>query len=670
MTDGTAPGTARTSWSTRWAPLVGALAICSFAIHLATSDAVAVWLSNARYLAFVLMSWFRDPVAPAIRFDVAVTPVQAITAFGGVLASIGTGLGVARAFRPHAAAAALGWVMGLLVAVVPAGLVAMLRWPDGGGLVSGWVELAATVLVAAACMAWATRTALTPIREPLVTTDDLPTAEGADDAGARWARWLMPLLVVLAVAVAINGLSAISGYDSYSDHIARPARWFATGRLEAGAVDEVVTYYPGNFELLVRWTLALGTDRFAFLIAYASSTAAVWIVYRLAREIGLGAGVSRLAAIAAASLQVLAYQSLVVYSDSFTALCLLLATWLLMLWIRTGAQDARLTFGFAAALGVALGAKYSAGPPAVILSLVWLWHAARDASRTGFEQPLWDMRWLLRQVPAYVAGVLPGMLFWYARNLVEHGNPLYPLSVAGLPGIPIGALLAGAPGPQGVWDRLTYAWAEHGYKVDFETGFGPVVATVVVLGVLLTPFVSSARQRWIRLLWVLLVASFAAWVNTGVLVPRYGLYPLLLAFVFVGVLLTRFSSPLLRGATAAAIAVSLLSRTFELAGGAAYNVMLFDTSPTVPQAVATLPASRILSLAGQPASYFAMGPDFRHRVVVPFQGYRPADVPRAAAQYLLLPRDREQEFTSAMPLELVGRFDRQNAVSTSLWRLR
>jgi len=78
----------------------------------------------------------------------------------------------------------------------------------------------------------------------------------------------------------------------------------------------------------------------------------------------------------------------------------------------------------------------------------------------------------------------------------------------------------------------------------------------------------------------------------------------------------------------------------------------------------------VLSLAGQPASYFAMGPDFRHRVVVPFRGYSPDDVARVGARYLLLPADRDQEFSRALSLELVDRFERKNALPVSLWRLR
>jgi len=665
-----APALPQHSWTSRWATPVGVIALLSLAVHLGTSDAVRFWLEQSGYLSFVLRSWFETPVLPTMRYAVPVTVPQALTALVGLLASVGTGLAVSRSFRPHAAAAPLAWVFGLLVAVTPASLLALMRWPDGGGQLSGWAELATTVLVAAGAVWWSTRSASSPLPPPIVTRDDAEDAAHVDEALRAWSRWLIPLALLLAVVVVVDGLSAISGYDSFSDHIARPARWFVTGRIESGAIDEVVTYYPGNFELLVRWTLALGSDRYAFVVAFASGVAAVWLVYRIARDIGLGIGASRFAGLGAASLQVLAYQSFVVYSDGFTAVCLLLATWLLLLWIRTGAAERRLTFGFAAALGLALGAKYSAGPPVAALSLVWLWHASRDGTRREFEQPLVDGRWLLGHVPAYVAGLLPGMIYWYLRNLVEHGNPLYPLSVAGLPGIPIGALLAGAPGPQGTWERLTYAWAEHGYKVDFETGFGPVVPTLVVVALVLAPFASSARQRWTRLLWVLLLMSFAAWVNTGVLVPRYGLFPLLLAFVFVGSLLARFPSPLLRVTAVAVIALSLITRSFELAGGAAYNLMLFDTRPTVPAAIATLPPSRVLSLAGQPASYFAMGPDFRHRVVVPFRGYSPDDVARVGARYLLLPADRDQEFSRALSLELVDRFERKNALPVSLWRLR
>lgn len=203
---------------------------------------------------------------------------------------------------------------------------------------------------------------------------------------------------------------------------------------------------------------------------------------------------ARLSALAAASLQVLAYQSIVVYSDTFTALCLLLATWLLLLWVRGGGTDRSLSFAFGLALGIAMGAKYSAGPPAVVLTVFWAWYASRGPQREGFDQPLVDWGALVQQGLWYAAGVLPGMIFWYARNLVREGNPLYPLSVAGLPGIPLDNLLAGAPGPRTFWERVSYPWTETGHILGFETGLGAIVATVVVLAVLMGPWTSQGRD--------------------------------------------------------------------------------------------------------------------------------------------------------------------------------
>lgn len=654
--------------SSRTAVALGVAALASLALYIAGSQAVVQWREGVEYLSFVLQSFAKTPTLRPLPFDGPSPPLAWLTAAIAMASCIAVGWLVARGMRASRGAAPMGWAAGLAAAVVPPMVIATTRWPDGQGSVTNGVLAVGHALLVPLAWWWArsqpldraVRTAAPPpSRNVAAPLEDLPRA---------WVMVLLLIAVPLAVLVLLNGLSSIKGYDSFSDHIARPARWLATGRLVPGVFEEVVTHYPGNFELLVRWTLSLGTDRFAFLVAYGSSVAATWVVYRLAREVGQGTMAALVSALAAVSLQVLAYQSVVVYSDSFTALCLLLATWLLLVWLREGASDRRLTFGFGLALGLAMGAKYSAGPPAVVLGLLWLWHACRDVTREGFEQPLVDVRWLAPQLAWLVAGVLPGMAFWYVRNLVLQGNPFYPLSVAGLPGIPLGSLLAGAPGPKTLGDIASYPWLETGHGPGFETGLGATVATVVVLAVVMGPVIASKRPL-LRFLWLVWVLAFLAWVQSGVMVPRYGLYPILLAFVFVGALLSAYPSGLLRIVATVAMAGTMLAVGFEMAGGTAYAELLIDPRPPVPTAIDSLPATQVLNLAGEPAGYHAMGRDYRHRVLSPFRQFSPDDARAAGLPYLLLPQAREEEFRKALPLQFLGRHGAEKGPGVSLWRL-
>lgn len=668
----------------RWVTwVVAALATASLMTWLVQSRAVALWVEQASFLTFVLKSFLQTPVVHPLPFKVPASTADALFGVLGAAVCIGTGTFVARSLRHAPHAAPVGWLMAIAIAVIPPTLLAAMGWPDGRGMItSGMIVLAQGVLALMVLAGLQMLQRANPAHGNTAVSPDVIDAEphgagmrevhNVGDAVPAMHPHVLTLLTILAVVywviILLAGLSGLQGYDSFSDHIARPARWLVTGRLEPGIDGEVVTYYPGNFELVVRWLLAFGSDRFAFLASYASSLASTWVVYRLAREIGQSVTAARLSALAAASLQVLAYQSIVVYSDTFTALCLLLATWVLLLWVRGGGMDRSLSLAFGLALGIAMGAKYSAGPPAVVLTLFWAWYASRGPQREGFDQPLVDWGALIRQGLWYTAGVLPGMVFWYARNALRDGNPLYPLSVAGLPGIPLDNLLAGAPGPRTFWERLSYPWTETGHILGFETGLGATVATVVVMAVIMGPW-TGRGSRLHRLLWLVLLVVAFAWVRTGVLVPRYGFFPILLAFVFVGSLLTAFPSRWLRGVTATAIALTMIGVGFQLAGGAAYNMLFYDARPPVPVAIDTLPGSYILNLAAQPSGYYAMGADYRHRVLTPFRHYTSDDVRKTGAAYLLVLESEEATYTRALPMQLVERWSRTNWPSTALWRL-
>lgn len=648
-------------------------AVVSLVAYLTHSRAVTLMQESWSYLDFVLAAIAKTPHAKALAFGFAPSLLSSLTFVLFVASCVGIGLLVARVFADSRAAAPMAWVAALAASVVPTLMIATVRWPDGGGSITNVTIVAAQAVTLALVWLWSRR-AMPSVTRRTHSADAVPTFESTTKtsttgAPSRWMQLCIALAVCYALTILLNGFTGIFGFDSFSNHLTVADRWRVLGRLERGSPSEIVTFYPGNFELLIRWTLSLGTDRLAFLLSFGSSVACVWVIYRVALELGQSRTAALLSALGAASLQVLAYQSIIVLSDSYLALCLLLATWLLLIWVRDGAKDQRLTAGFALALGMGLGAKYSAGPPAVVLGLVWLWFVwseSRQQDDDGIDHVRWTLVW--RNLAIFTMSVLPPMAYWYVRNAIDQHNPLYPLSVAGLPGINIGALLLNAPGPQTTLERATYAWTEVGHVAGFETGLGPLFASVALLGVFAAPWFARRPGFRQRLAWLILLGAYAAWWRTGVLVPRYGLYPLLMTFVFVGELWSAFASRLLGAVIGACIVATMFSVGHEMLGGAAYNELFFDPNPRVPAVIDSLPPSRILNAAGEPSGYYAKGRDSRHHVISLFQGVTPADVGRYDVDLLLLPQSREPEFAS-LGLQLLGRWSKEGQPPTSLWRV-
>lgn len=671
-------------------PLLGAsvgsattalVALGSLLLYLRFSEAVRLMAEGWGYLQSVIESLLQAPSART--FAMGFAPSAALLTFVAfVAACLATGAIVARVWKGHAAATPMAWIATLASTVVPTLAIALVRWPDGAGSINNLTILTAQMGLLLLVWWWAQRTThhMPPVEaaNDAVTTEAPAAAAVEEGARSRWAQspWISLGFVLagcFALTILLSGASGIFGYDSFSNHLADPARWLSSERLERGLPEEFVSFYPGNFELLVRWTLSLGTDRLAFLLALGSNVAAVWVLHRIARALGQSRTAAGMVALGAASLQALAYQGIIVYSDSFTALCLLLATWVLIVWERDGATDNRLTAGFGMALGLALGAKYSAGPPAVVLGLAWLWHAWRASVQVeAYGEHSTSWRALARSAASLWLGVLPTMGYWYLRNTVEQHNPLFPLSVAGLPGFKIADLLNNAPGPKSTLERLTWPWTEVGHLNGYETGLGPVFAAVVVLAVLAFPWYRrlSNRTGAVGLLWLILLGAWFAWLRTGVLVPRYGFFPLLLSFVFVGELWTAYASRLLGIVFGVAVSATMIAVGHQMLGGVAYMEKTFVAGPPVPAVIDSLEPSRILNAAGQPSGYYARGHDGRHRVINPFAGVRPDDVRRLAPDYLLLPESREPEFVDVLSLELVGRWQRDGQPPTSLWRVR
>ena len=597
----------------------------------------------------------REPLIPAIRFDPA-----GLLALGTVtLLALMAGVFTRRAVRSRQADAAPEIIVYSLAAVVvPVLIIAALGWPDGRGWLTTGVLLVATAALCAGTALLARRA--TPVQQPL-----------AAPAGNGRAPFALPFAVVssvFAAVVAVVALSSLRGFDTFAYHLPMAASWLRHSRLTTNVEESATFFFPGNGELFVRWMLASGTDRVAFLPAFLAAVGCCYAVYRIAREIGQAREAAAVAGLSASSLVLLAFIATTAYIDAFMALTLLLATLFLLRARRSPPDDHAQAIAFGTALGLAIGSKYSALQPALVLGAVWLVPVIRRHWRP-YEGCLrfLDGRAILRAVMPVAIPVVLCSAYWYLRNAVQHGNPVFPFSVMGLRGLPNDALIYVRPevGTPLTW--LMYPWREMSSR-SLDDFLGGVFGGVALIGLVVAASRRGAhRER--DLVVLITIACFALWLVTGNFVPRYGIFPMLLTFVFVGDLWMRYDSVVLRITTLAMLAITLFISGRNLATQAVYVAVQGRPAYGVPQAVDTLRPARIFNATTSMANYYLMGSDYRHTVISTFGDARPHDLVRFRPDYALLRLDDAEAFAKAARLELIASSEPGDLTPAGLYRV-
>lgn len=542
--------------------------------------------------------------------------------------------------------------------VVPPLLIAAAWWPDGRGQLSTPALLAASILVNVALLPWAWRGGRVSQRE-----------QARKDARSRWvAAFAVPTLLFAAV-VATFGASAIRGFDSYAYHLPLAASWLRHGSLRTNVEESVTFFFPSNTELLVRWILATGADRLAFLVAFASAALCIFVLYKICLEMDQPRSMAALAALSAASCISLSFLASAVYVDSFVTLALLLALLFLLRSRKAGENDFANDVALGTAIGLAIGSKYSAIPAAVVIFALWFWTVLRRNARP-YEGcfRLIQYRAVARHLVACGIPMTLCCAYWYIRNAVEYGNPLFPVAMFGWRGMPMKALIEVNPGLEEPFRWLLYPWREFGYR-SLEDALGAVFAGAAAIGFLIAPF-RRERPKAVHLVWWVVLASCALWLLTGNVVLRYGLFPILLTYAFLGELLIAYDSKMLRTAIFVAFAGTLILFGDSYVTQVIYTSVIGPQRYGVPVAVDHLPPGRIFNALSADANYFLMGADYRHEVVSVYAEAKTEDVLRFAPDYLLLNDGQVRSFAAVASLELVARAQRADGRATSLWRVR
>lgn len=549
-------------------------------------------------------------------------------------------------------------VYAIAAIVVPPLLIATLFWPDGRGWLTTPVLLGAGLVENFVLFLFASRRPpLGASRKPRLDTDD---------ASKRWIFLFGGVAIVYAVVLAIVALSSIRGYDSLAYHLPLAASWLNHSSLTTNVEESATFFFPANAEFFIRWMLTI-SDRLAFLPAFLEGLACLYVIFKIARELGQPRAAAVVAACSAASCVLLSFIATTAYIDGFMALTLLLSMLFLLRTMRSGDRSTVIALG--TAVGLALGSKYSAIQPVIVIAGIWSWRLARRNFR-AYEGCFRVLDWpaIGRELIAFAVPVVLCSAYWYVRNLIEHGNPLYPFAILGMRGLPMRALVYVRPEVSAPVEWFLYPWREM-RSLSFDDYVGGVFGGVALIGIA-AAIARRARNRSRDVVLVLTVASFFLWLLTGNFVPRYGIFPLLLSFVFVGDLWTEHSSTLLRVATFAVFLGSLFLFGRGLATQAVYVAITGRPRYGVPRVVERLQPSIMLNATSAMANYYLMGPDYRHDVISTFGKARPADVAKFSPDFVLLQPSEAASFARAAELEFVAATDAGDLTPAVLFRVR
>lgn len=323
----------------------------------------------------------------------------------------------------------LRWAVGLFTAVL--GIVLSGQLLGIVGLYSRGPMLLATWAMAAAL--WPAATAVGK-RTPLAAAEVAATRVADADAGAaadqhrrdwfRVAAWGVVVGIVVT-AFATSVLKQTYGPDAINYHLPDIANWvrdhgfWNVRQFQLGVYQNA---YPMNAEVLSAFfVVPFGRDFLVNLGVLVELALVVASVGALAEHFGARRpGDAALVGLAAASIPVVATSHLgSVGSDLIPIAAVALVVLCADRWRRTEAPaDLALA---SLALGLAFGAKFTTVVyvPVLGVSLVVL--------------ALWRRRWVQALVLVPLLFALP-CAFWFVRNYVAEGNPIWAFPVLGLPG--------------------------------------------------------------------------------------------------------------------------------------------------------------------------------------------------------------------------------------------
>jgi len=353
--------------------------------------------------------------------------------------------------------------------------------------------------------------------------------------------------------------------------------------------------WPAAGELLTTWLMAFSrTDALAGFTGLLPLPIAMVATASLARSLGARRPTALLAGLVLGMVPALVVLAGTSYPDTGTAAAAV-ATWSLGLrWLR-GERNAWTAALLGIAAGLAIGTKGTSvvlvGPIVAVVGLTLIVALVRGRGQAGGSR-----RGVLLHAAALAVPVALLGASWYLKNVVVHGNPIYPIGIGPFVG-PAAPGSFGAPplpavlGSAGRFEQIARSWAwdvhlrAYPYNVR-PGGFGLAWLPILGLGGIGAALLVR-RRRWAPAILVVAVGAGALLILPSPWYARYTLFlpPIALALAAIALDWLR---PIAR--TGAAIG---------LVGLAAVSLVLADARPNLP-----IPLSK--GLVGESVAYLRL----------------------------------------------------------------
>ncbi len=412
-------------------------------------------------------------------------------------------------------------------------------------------------------------------------------------------RGPLGILLVATVAGAPVWLAPPVFYDSLVYHLGMPWSWLVNGSM-APVPHNLFSNFPLAASAVYLGPVRLGLPSVAAGLHWAAMTLAAMAAVSLAGRLGAGRW-AWLAALCTVSVWHGLWVGGLAAADWFVVLGVTVVASEIAGELGTGAPGRPWMAGLG--LGLALAAKYTAAVPAaaVLAALVAVRpRAVRWAGATGGI--------------AVAAGS-----FWFVRNLLITGNPVYPLAWNLIGGRGwdaatnsryLAAMRAGAGGPVAVLRGLARL-------PGLDRGLGPWVWVAFAL---MVATALSVRRQKPTVVWAAGAVGLGAvgWAATAQL-PRFALPLVPILGAGAAASLASVRRPVIRGAVAVALFLGCLAGaarwagfTFGTAGWAAWwhdadgwrhAVTVDDPMPAYRAAARLLPGDARILLVGEARSF-------------------------------------------------------------------
>ncbi|MEY2513510.1 MAG: hypothetical protein QOJ89_868 [bacterium] len=246
-------------------------------------------------------------------------------------------------------------------------------------------------------------------------------------AGARRHRWECAVVALAVCALCWQLLVALVlppfAYDALTYHLTIVATWLTQGNLDPTPLSLCCARYPANAELLFTWpALFLGSDALVDTVQVGFAALAALAVAGIARSADLPPAPAAAAGALFAVTPIVLTQAPTNFADVIVAGCALVALHALVRFAATAEPRRLVVAGLAT--GLVLGTKGTGIIWAAVLvaAAVAVAVSARRAGRTTGRATLGGLA-------AFACAALALGGYWYARNWIETGNPVYPFRV-------------------------------------------------------------------------------------------------------------------------------------------------------------------------------------------------------------------------------------------------